>query len=172
MADHLGLTWKELPACQNCSVEMCAHHKFPPILLANVYINPGCFADENASWYCFQGFLGKVDNTDVNNASSPASVITTGLTPLFLAHPDLWQLSVFDKITVCLINAQKLADTWKQREFCIISPVVILPPACPLMGLHWKSSRLTALGLINPVMGVIKMGLGNLSSSQSLPAGL
>lgn len=48
MADHLGLTCMELPACHNCSVEMSANRESPPISLENVYINPGCFADENA----------------------------------------------------------------------------------------------------------------------------
>lgn len=114
------------------------------------------------SMICF-----KVHNTDKHNFS-----LSDNKRPntIVLAHTDLWQ-STFDKITDCLINAQTLARTWKQWEFSIISPVVILPPACPLMGLHWKPSRLAALGSINPVMAVIKTELGNPSCNQSLPAG-
>lgn len=112
--------------------------------------------------------LLREDSVSVNNSSSPASVITRGLTQLFLAHPNLWQLAVLDKITVWPINAQKLARTGKQRKSSIISPVVILPPACPLMGLHWKSSRLTALGLINPVI-CDKDGAGESKLQPGLP---
>lgn len=48
MADRLGLTCMELPACYNCSVS--AEPRVPSLLPANVYINQGCFADEKASW--------------------------------------------------------------------------------------------------------------------------
>lgn len=69
-------------------------------------------------------------------------------------------------------NRTEVGSYLKTERVLYHLPFVILPPACPLMGLHWKLSRLTALGLINPVMDVIKTGLGNLSCSRSLPAGL
>lgn len=128
----------------------------------------------NVSWGKQQACMIclKADNTDVNNSSSPASVITRGLTPLF------WHTLTYDSCPHLTrsksgrLNGQKLALTPKTVRVLYRLPCRYLTPSLSPMGLHRKSSRLTALGLINPVMGAIKTGLGNLNCSQSLPAGL
>lgn len=61
MADHFVLT---CAGAAGLSQLQCGDVSKPQVAsyLESVYSNPGCFADENASWQCFQGFPGKTVN--------------------------------------------------------------------------------------------------------------